>query len=264
MDTDTHRSNQGEGPASLRAGLAAWSIPVGSALRPTSRMRSAPLDGLGALSLSNGQAPTLQEAFSICAHRCPSVVEIDWAPSFVSLRAHSWALLLLAASVARAAEPSETVIDFEAAEIGKPVPAWTERDVVFTLAGPLEHSKAAGRVTFFPYLPTERKGILNAMAHEQQIPLQAKFPAPVSSVTLVLWGSTGCPAKLQAFGRNGQLVAEASVAAVPARRAPSDPVPQFELTVRASEIVSIRLSGPRTGEFLAADEVRYLPTGRKE
>ncbi len=102
---------------------------------------------------------------------------------------------------ASAAEPQEVVIDFENTTIGKPVPEWTEQGVVFSLAGPLEHSKAVGRVMFFPYLPTERKGILNAMAQEQQVPLQAKFPAPVSAVTLVLWGSTGCPAKLQAFDR---------------------------------------------------------------
>jgi hypothetical protein len=199
----------------------------------------------------------------IRVHRCSSVVKTFWFPSFVSLRVHSWLLLLLAGSVAQAAEPREVVIDFETAEIGKPVPSWTERDVVFTLAGPLERSKATGRVMFFPYLPTERKGILNAMAHEQQVPLQARFPAPVSSVTLVLWGSTGCPAKLQAFNGDEKLVAEASVPAVPVRKDPSDPVPQFELTVRAAEIATIRLSGPRTGEFLAADEVRYLPAERK-
>lgn len=172
----------------------------------------------------------------------------------------AWFALLLAAAAGRlAAGPREVVVDFELAEIGRPTPAWTEQGVVFTLAGPLQHSKAAGRVMFFPYLPTERKGILNAMAHEQQIPLQARFPAPVSSVTLVLWGSTGCPAKLQAFDRDDRLVAESSVPAVPGRQTPADPVPQFVLTVRAAEIVTIRLSGPRTGEFLATDEVRFVP-----
>ena len=90
----------------------------------------------------------------------------------------------------------------------------------------------------------------------------SRFPAPVSAVTLVLWGSTGCPAKLQAFDSDDRLVAEAAVPAVPGRKAPADPVPQFELTVRAAAIVSIRLSGPRTGEFLAADEVRFVPAGK--
>ena len=173
------------------------------------------------------------------------------------------AIIALAASGLPAAEPREIVIDFEAAEIGKPVPAWTEKGVVFTLASAPVHSKAAGRVMFFPYLPTERKGILNAMATEQAIPLQAKFPAPVSAVTLVLWGSTGCPAKLQAFDKDDRLVAEASVPVVPGRKAPGDPVPQFELTVRAAEIAVIRLSGPRDGEFLAADEFRFVPIAAK-
>jgi len=181
--------------------------------------------------------------------------------SLASIRVPACILVSLVASVLPAAEPREVIVDFEGATIGKPVPTWTEQGVVFTLAGPLERSEAVGRVTFFPYLPTTRKGILNAMAQEQQVPLQAKFPAPVSSVTLVLWGSTGCPAKLQAFDRNDQLVAEATVPAVPSRKAPADPVPQFELTVHAAEIATIRLSGPRTGEFLAADEVRFVPVG---
>jgi hypothetical protein len=158
-----------------------------------------------------------------------------------------------------AAERAEVIIDFEQAEIAKPVPSWTDHGVVFALAGPLERSQAIGRVTFFLYLPTERKGILNAMAQEQAIPLQATFPAPAASVTLVLWGSTGCPARLQAFDREGKLVDEVAVPSVPGRKAPGDPVPQFELTVKAPAIASIRLSGPRTGEFLAADELRYRP-----
>ncbi len=181
---------------------------------------------------------------------------MKWQPQSLMNRV---ALLVVTAIALPAAGPREAVIDFEAAEIGKPVPTWTEQGVVFSLAGPLEHSKAVGRVMFFPYLPTERKGILNAMAHEQQVPLQAKFPAPVSAVTLVLWGSTGCPAKLQAFDKNDQLVAETAMPAVPGRKAPADPVPQFELTVRAAQIATIRLSGPRTGEFLAVDELRFVP-----
>ena len=153
------------------------------------------------------------------------------------------------------------VVDFERAEIGKPVPEWTEEGVVFRLAGPLEHSKAVGRVMFFPYLPTERKGILNAMAQEQQVPLEATFPGTVSAVTFVLWGSTGCPAKLEAFDGQGRLVGEDAVPAVPGRKAPGDAVPQFELKVQAAGIVTVRLSGPRTGEFLAADEVRFVREG---
>jgi hypothetical protein len=176
-----------------------------------------------------------------------------------------WLALALFAATgapAPAADPGEVVIDFEGAEIGKPVPAWTEKDVVFSLAGPLANSKAAGRVMFFPYLPTTRKGILNAMAQEQTVPLQAKFPAAVSAVTLVLWGSTGVPAKLQAFDAAGRLVDEASVPAAPGRAAPADPVPQFALVVKGTAIKSVQLSGPRTGEFLAVDELRFVPAGK--
>jgi hypothetical protein len=178
-------------------------------------------------------------------------------------RSATVALLALALHASLAAKPDEVVIDFEQAQIGKPVATWTEKEVVFALVGSPARSKAATRVMFFPYLPTERKGILNAMAYEQQLPLEAKFPAPVSSVTVVLWGSTGCPAKLEACDPTGRVLAEASVPAAPARRAPADPVPQFELTVSAGEIASIRLSGPRTGEFLAVDELRFVPVSVK-
>jgi hypothetical protein len=163
-------------------------------------------------------------------------------------------LLLGAAAVARA---EEIVIDFEQAEIGKPIPSWTDKGVVFKLAAAPAHSKAAGRIMFFPHLATNHRGILNAMATEQAIPVQATFPGSVSAVTLVLWGSTGCPALLEALDKNGQVIDKASVAAVPGRKNPADPVPFFELTVRARAIAAIRFSGPRDGEFLAADEMRY-------
>ena len=150
----------------------------------------------------------------------------------------------------------EVVIDFEKAEIGKPVPTWTEQGVVFKLAGPLAHSKAAGRIMFFPHIGTSHKGLLNAMANDQGIPVLATFPNSASKVTVVLWGSTGCPALLEALDSNGQVVGKASVPAVPGRKAPADPVPFFELSVQAPAIAAIRLSGPRDGEFLAADEIR--------
>ena len=162
--------------------------------------------------------------------------------------------LLGAASASRAAE---VVIDFEQAEIGKPAPTWTEKGVVFNLAGPLTQSKAKGRIMFFPHLATNHKGILNAMATEQAIPVLATLPNSASSVTLVLWGSTGCPALLEALDKNGVVVDSASVAAAPGRKAPADPIPFFQLTVKASAIAAIRFSGPRNGEFLAADEIRY-------
>ena len=115
-------------------------------------------------------------------------------PAFVLLA------LLVAAPAARA---EEIVIDFEQAQIGKPVPTWTEKGVVFNLAGPLTQSKATGRIMFFPHLATNHKGILNAMATEQAIPVQATFPTSASAVTLVLWGSTGCPALLEALDKDG-------------------------------------------------------------
>jgi hypothetical protein len=171
------------------------------------------------------------------------------------------ALTLLALFCATsAARAEEIVIDFEQAEIGKPVPTWSERGVVFKLAGPLTQSKATGKVMFFPHLATNHKGILNAMANEQAIPVLATLPDSASTVTLVLWGSTGCPALLEALDKNGVVVDKASVDAVPGRKAPADPIPFLTLTVKAPEgsaIAAIRFSGPRNGEFLAADEMRY-------
>ncbi len=68
-----------------------------------------------------------------------------------------------------------------------------------------------------------------------------------------------CPATLGAFDAGGKMVNAASVAAVPARTSPGDPVPSFELTVKAAEIASVCFRGLRTGEFLA-EEVRYTPS----
>jgi hypothetical protein len=172
----------------------------------------------------------------------------------MKLRFALWLALVGTFSAARA---EEIVIDFEKAEIGKPSPTWTEKGVVFNLAGPPTQSRATGRIMFFPHLATNRKGILNAMATEQAIPVQATFPESVSAVTLVVWGSTGCPALLEALGKNGEVVDKASVAAVPGRKAPADPIPFIELTVKAPAIAAIRFSGPRNGEFLAADEIRF-------
>ena len=107
------------------------------------------------------------------------------------------------------------------------------------------------------------KGILNAMATEQAIPVQATLPRSASAVTLVFWGSTGSPALLEALDKNGEVVDRASVAAVPGRKAPAEPVPFFQLTVKAPAIAAIRFSGPRDGEFLAADEIRFTTVDAK-
>lgn len=169
------------------------------------------------------------------------------------------ALLALLGSLALAARADEIVIDFEQSEVAKPIPTWTDKGVIFSLAGAPTRSKAKGRVTFFPHLATNHKGILNAMATEQALPVQAKFPSGASTVKVVFWGSTGCPAKLEAFDSDDKLVASASLPHAPGRKNPADPVPFFELTVTAPEIACVRFSGPRNGEFLAADELRFVP-----
>ena len=152
---------------------------------------------------------------------------------------------------------------FEPLCVGPPVPPRPENVVVFSLPLLLKQRKAAVRAMFFPSRSTTRKGMLNAMATEQAIPVQATFPTGASSVTIVFWASTGCPAKLQAFDKADKVVDEASIDVAPARKASGDPVPQFELTVKAAEIAYIRFSGPRNGEFLAADEVRFQPLAGK-
>jgi hypothetical protein len=177
----------------------------------------------------------------------------------VSIRVHWWWLaffVLIGGAVSAAG--AEIVIDFEQAEVGKPVTNWVEKGVTFTLAHPPKQSRAAGRVMFFPHLATNRKGILCAMATEQ-IPVQVRFPKGASSVTLKFWGSTGCPALLEAFDASGQVVDKASVTTVPGRTRPEEPIPFFELTVKASHIAYVQFSGPRTGEYLAADEIHFVP-----
>ena len=167
-------------------------------------------------------------------------------------------LFLVLATAIISAIAQEIVIDFEQAEIGKPVTNWVEKGVTFALAHQPTKSTAAGRVMFFPHLATNHKGILCAMADEQ-IAVQATFPKAASSVTLALWGSTGCAALLEAFDKNGTLIDKSALAVVPGRAKPEDPIPMFELKVKGREIAYIRFSGPRTGEFLAADELRFLP-----
>jgi hypothetical protein len=168
------------------------------------------------------------------------------------------ALLVCALAFGPAARAADVVIHFDAAEVGKPVPAYTNNGVVFSPAHGATRSAAVARVMFFPHLKTDQKGILNAMA-DDPIPVKVQFPAGASSVTLVLWGSTDCPARVQAFDPDGKVVDEASVAAVPARSSPADPVPSFELTVKAPNIAWVCFSGPRAGEYLAAEELRFTP-----
>ena len=157
---------------------------------------------------------------------------------------------------------AETVVDFEGAEVAKRVEAWEENGVTFKLAHAPVQTKAVGRLVFFEHHGTGRKGILCAMAMEP-IPVEVRFSGPVSSVAVVFWASTGSAARLEAFDAAGQRVAEAVQAVVPGRSAPEEQVPFFELKVQGPEIALVRFSGPRAGEFLAADEVRFEPVSRR-
>jgi hypothetical protein len=174
------------------------------------------------------------------------------------------ALLLLGAVACYAAEAPPVVVDFESAVLLQPddlanrIEQWEEKGVVFKLARAPQQSKAKGLVMFFSHLGSGHKGILCAMAAEP-IPVRATFPVPVASVTLALWGSTGTPALLEAYDHDGKVVDRVRLASVPGRKAPADPVPVFTMTVSAQRIAYIEFSGPREGEYLVADEVRFTP-----
>jgi hypothetical protein len=168
-------------------------------------------------------------------------------------------LLLLISANGRALGGTETVIDFEKAEItGRGIDSWEDKGVVFTPAHAPTKSKAKARLMFFPHIPSGRKGILSAMA-DDPIPVRARFPNGSSSVTAIFWGSTGCPARLEAYNRDGNLLDKATLDVVPGRKVPADPIPTFALTVRGTNIAYIEFSGPRAGEYLVADELRFAP-----
>ena len=170
--------------------------------------------------------------------------------------------LFLAASILCAGD--QVVVNFDNAPAVQPdgiairLPKWEAKGVVFALAHEPEHSKAKGLVMFFTHLSSKRKGIVCAMATEP-IPVRATFPAPVSSATLEMWGSTGVPALLEAFDSGGQVVDRKSLDSVPGRKTPGEPVPAFTMTVNGKSIAYIQFSGPREGEYLVADELRFTP-----
>ena len=172
--------------------------------------------------------------------------------------------LLLLVEVVYAWSGEPVVVDFEKAVTLLPdgqasrIPRWEEKGVVFTLAHEPQRTKGKGMLMFFTHLSNGHKGIVSAMATEA-IPVRATFPAPVSSVSVSFWGSTGMPAVLEAFDGEGKVVDRASLDSVPGRKAPGDPVPIFTMTVKGSRIAYIQFSGPREGEYLAADEVRFTP-----
>lgn len=176
------------------------------------------------------------------------------------------ARLVLAAGTAVCAWSAEpVVVDFEAAVLlladqkANRVPRWEEKGVVFTLARDPQSTKGKGLLMFFSHLSTGHKGITCAMATEP-IPVRATFPKPASSVAVSFWGSTATPAVLEAFDAEGKVVDRAAVESTPARKASGDPVPTFTLTVKAPRIAYVQFSGPREGEYLAADEVRFTPS----
>ncbi|WP_165223025.1 hypothetical protein [Aquisphaera insulae] len=150
------------------------------------------------------------------------------------------------------------VIAFDAAETGKPMSSYKDRGVEFAPSHPLTGSRAAGRVMFFPHLKTPRKGILNAMANES-IPVEIRFPKPVARVTLTLWGSIGSAAVVEAYDADGKVADRASRDRVPERTGPEQPIPSFDLTVKAPAIASVRFSGAPPGGYLVCDEVRAVP-----
>jgi hypothetical protein len=154
----------------------------------------------------------------------------------------------------------EWVITFAAAPVGKAFPAWTTGDVTFSLASAPQRSRAKGRVMFFPHLKTARRGILNAMANEQAIPVKAEIKGGATSVTLVLWGTVGTKAWLEARDKEGKLLDRAALPeTVPQRKSPADPIPSFELSVKGENIAYILFGGALDGGALVADEMRYLP-----
>ncbi len=168
-------------------------------------------------------------------------------------------LLLLLFVAGRAFAQTEVVIDFEKAEVtGRWVDSWEDKGVIFTPAHAATRSKAKSRLMFFPHIPSGRKGILSAMA-DDPIPVRVRFPNDCSSVTVAFWGSTGCAARLEAFDADGKLQDKAMLDVIPGRKAPGDPIPAFELTVKGTNIAYIEFSGPRAGEYLAADELRFVP-----
>jgi endo-1,4-beta-xylanase len=174
------------------------------------------------------------------------------------LHAPTIGLAVLGALALAAPADSPVVLTFDKVETGKPTPSYTDQGVVFALAHPPATSRAVGKVMFFPHLKTPRKGILNAMANES-IPVEIRFPTPVARVTLVLWGSIGSAALVEAYDKDNKVVDRASRDKVPERTGPEQPIPSFELTVKASAVTSVRFSGAPPGGYLVCDELRFTP-----
>ncbi len=121
----------------------------------------------------------------------------------------------MASALASAASAdAQVIINFDKVETGKPMPSYTDQGVMFALAHKPTKNRSAGKVMFFPHLKTPKKGILNAMANES-IPVEVRFPKPVASVTLVLWGSIGSEALVEAYDKDGKIIDKAAHDKVP-------------------------------------------------
>jgi hypothetical protein len=173
-----------------------------------------------------------------------------------NLAQYCFSTVMVVAVLNHTAQSQELVIDFESATIGKPTPRWAEQGVTFGLAHQPKRSKAIGRISFFPHLGTNRKGIVNAMANEA-IPVRASFEKPVKKVMLVVWGSTTSSALLEAYDADGKRIATDGLEKVPVRKKPEDHIPFFELAVESEGIAFIEVSGSQPGGFLAIDEIRW-------
>ncbi len=102
-------------------------------------------------------------------------------------------------------------ITFEKQDVGKPAESVTEKGVTFKLAWAPQDTQAKGQIMFFPHLKTDKKGILNAMATDQGIPIRADFPGGgAGSVTLELWATVACPALIEAYDKDGKLIGSTS------------------------------------------------------
>ena len=167
------------------------------------------------------------------------------------------ALALLAGATLVTAR--EVVIDFESGPLGEWIPSWSEPGTTIELAWQPMKAATAGSLTFFPRIGTDDQGVLCAMADEP-IPVEVRHAQLARRVTVRFWASTGCAARLEALDADGKVLQVAALAEVPRRSDPAEPVPTFELTVSAptAAIAAIRFSGPRAGEFLAADEIRWV------
>jgi hypothetical protein len=174
----------------------------------------------------------------------------------IYLQAFSVAIISAFAMNATAADP--VIITFDKVETGKAITSYTDQGVVFALSRQPSKNKAVGRVMFFPHLKTPRNGIFNAMANES-IPVEVRFPKPVLNVTLVLWGSIGSAAVVEAYDKDGKIVDKAARDKVPERTGPEQPIPSFELTVKGQGIASVRFAGAPPGGYLVCDEVRFTP-----